>query len=172
MGFGHVRRRRDYHSWRGVSCLAVLGNGDVVSGGDDEAVRLWDSAIGHFKKIITHEGWVDCLAVLGDGRVVSGSRDCTVRLWNPATGYEEKIITHDKRVRCLAVLGDGHVVSGGDDKTVRLWSPGENRVSDVLFARSSIQSLARSENSSKVHAGLANGEVLFLQVESPDSARD
>jgi WD40 repeat protein len=60
----------------------------VVSGSDDETVRLWDAATGApLQTLEGHTDWIISVAFSPDGkRVVSGSDDKTVRLWDAATG--------------------------------------------------------------------------------------
>jgi hypothetical protein len=112
-----------------VWAVAALGDGRVVSGGDDGRVRLWDpTAPGAPVELGTHHGRVRAVAALGDGRVVSGGDDNRVRLWDPtAPGAPVELGTHHGSVRAVAALGDGRVVSGGADNRVRLWDPAAPR---------------------------------------------
>ena len=65
-----------------VSCVAVLGDGRIVSGSNDASLRVWSSATGHCDLHLTgHTGPVGCVAVLGDGRIVSGSNDGSLRVF-------------------------------------------------------------------------------------------
>ena len=61
----------------------------IVSGGDDNTVRLWDAATGQpvGQPLTGHTDAVYSVAFSPDGtRIVSGSDDGTVRLWDAATG--------------------------------------------------------------------------------------
>jgi WD40 repeat protein len=61
----------------------------VVSGSNDQTVKVWDAASGRDELTVTgHADAVTGVAFGGDGRkVVSGSRDGTVRVWDlPASG--------------------------------------------------------------------------------------
>ena len=55
----------------------------IISGSDDNTLRIWE--LKSLKEILQfrHEGWVNSVAFSPDGtHVVSGSDDKTVRLWN------------------------------------------------------------------------------------------
>ena len=76
-----------------VSSLAVLGDGQLASGSDDQTIRLWDPGTGECKKVLEgHTGSVSSLAVLGDGQLASGSEDKNIRLWDPSTGECKKVL--------------------------------------------------------------------------------
>jgi WD40 repeat protein len=105
----------------------------VVSGSDDETVRLWDAATGApLQTLEGHTGWVTSVAFSPDSRqVVSGSHGKTVRLWDAATGaplqtlegYTDSVrsvaFSPDGRLETLRVL-DGWVVEGMSNI---LWLP-------------------------------------------------
>jgi len=60
----------------------------IVSGSDDNTLRLWDAANGKpiGPALESHTTWVNSVAFSPDGRrIVSGSSDNTLRLWD-ATG--------------------------------------------------------------------------------------
>ena len=71
-----------------VCCLQALPDGRIVSGSDDNTIRIWtrnaDGTWGH--EVLTgHEDSVLCLQALPDGRIVSGSKDGTIRIWDGET---------------------------------------------------------------------------------------
>ena len=61
----------------------------IVSGSDDQSVRLWDAASGaEIRRLEGHTGTVWSVAFSPDGaRIVSGSDDQSVRLWPGATPH-------------------------------------------------------------------------------------
>jgi WD40 repeat protein len=105
--------------------VAVLPDGRVVSGGDDDRVRIWDpvDASADAVDLAGHGDWVAALAVLPDGRIVSGGDDGHIRLWDPVDPDAEPVNlgNHDDWVGAFAVLPDGRLVSGGDDHRVKVW---------------------------------------------------
>jgi WD40 repeat protein len=110
-----------------VRALARLGDGRVVSGGDDRRVLLWDPARPGTMPVElgTHRGPVLAVAGLGNGRVVSGGDDRRVLLWDPARPGADPVElgTHNGAVQAVTELGNGRVVTGGDDWRVLLWDP-------------------------------------------------
>ena len=106
--------------------VAVTGEGRVVSGGADGAVRLWDPSLpgDPGRELGRHKGPVWAVAVTGEGLVVSGGDDGAVRLWDPSLpGDPGRELGREALVWAVAVTGEGLVVSGGDDGAVRLWDP-------------------------------------------------
>ncbi|WP_189083150.1 nSTAND1 domain-containing NTPase, partial [Mangrovihabitans endophyticus] len=103
----------------------------IVSGSDDNTVRVWDAATGTpvGDPFTGHTGWVNAVAVGQlDGRtiIVSGSNDHTVRVWDAATGAPigDPFTGHTSLVLSVAVGQlDGRtiIVSGSGDRTVRVW---------------------------------------------------
>ncbi|CCA76475.1 hypothetical protein PIIN_10468, partial [Serendipita indica DSM 11827] len=74
----------------GVNSVEFSPDGSqIVSGSDDNTIRLWDAATGQAvgEPLRGHEGWVLAVAFSPDGsQIVSGSYDKTIRLWDVATG--------------------------------------------------------------------------------------
>jgi WD40 repeat protein len=115
---------------KGVSSLAVTPNGAfLVSGGSDNAVRVWDLATGNSVGAFTgHRSNVRALAVTPDGsRVVStgdwSSGNWSARIWDLASYREERMLkvatalaggTSTFGLYSLVVTSDGtRVIAGG-----------------------------------------------------------
>jgi WD40 repeat protein len=106
-----------------VTCMAFAPDGrTLASGGIDQAVRVWDVAIGLERSSFKgHTGGVWALAYAPDGQTLaSGSWDRTVKLWDltrspgralltPACGYS------------VALSPDGGLVACGGHDFVELW---------------------------------------------------
>ena len=108
----------------------------IVSGSDDNTVRLWDiqgNPIG--QPLRGHEGSVRSVAISPDGKmIVSGSGDGTVHLWDiSGNPIGQPLDGHEHFVNAVAFSPDGKmIVSGSSDKTVRLWDISGNPIGQPL----------------------------------------
>jgi WD40 repeat protein len=109
-----------------VNCVAYSPDGHrIVSGSDDQTVRVWDAARGaELACLRGHESFVNSVAYSPDGRrIVSGSIDRTVRVWDATSGMELACLRgHADCVHSVAYSRDGQrIVSGASDHAVRVW---------------------------------------------------
>ena len=117
-----------------VTAVAVGRTGDrevIVSGSQDNTVRVWDAATGQpvGQPLAGHTDAVTAVAVgrAGDREViVSGSQDNMVRVWDAVTGQPvgQPLVGHPSTVTAVAVgrTGDREVIiSRSWDGTVRVW---------------------------------------------------
>ena len=108
----------------------------LVSGSDDNTVKIWDTASGGCLQ--TLQGHSDCVlsvAFLPDGqRLVSGSHDKTVKIWDTASGgYLQTLQGYSDWVRLVAFSPNGQrLVSGSDDKIVKIWDAASGRCLETL----------------------------------------
>ncbi|KRY20950.1 F-box/WD repeat-containing protein 7 [Trichinella patagoniensis] len=129
------------HDEHVITCLQVW-NGRIVSGSDDDTLKVWCTATGkvmcnptvasdttvvvRFQCLLTltgHSGGVWSSQVSEDGsRIVSGSTDRTVKVWDSETGEcIHTLYGHTSTVRCLALKGN-ILVSGSRDSNLRVWN--------------------------------------------------
>lgn len=66
-----------------MNTLAVLPNGDLVSGSFDHTIKVWNMQTTSLRGTLKgHEHSVCDIAVMSRNRIVSGSGDKTVKVWN------------------------------------------------------------------------------------------
>jgi WD40 repeat protein len=118
----------------GMVCSVVLdGKIRLVSGGDDEILRIWDPASGRqLRTLEGHAGEVNDLHAFTtkDGRTLLASTggDAMVRIWDPATGEQQRMLeghTGPVTAVCSFPDEDGRTLlaSTGADAMVRIWDP-------------------------------------------------
>ena len=114
-----------------VRSVAFSPNGKLVlSGSEDNTIRVWDRAAARqLKALRGHGSAVRSCAFSPNGQfVLSASEDKTVRLWNVA-GYEEVRVLHvtaftghDDAVLSARYSRDGQrIVTASRDRTASLW---------------------------------------------------
>ena len=65
-----------------IYSLAILNDGNYVTGSSDSIIRIWDFKTGELIKQLTGHTWiVTSLAVLKNGYLASGSLDRTIKIW-------------------------------------------------------------------------------------------
>jgi eukaryotic-like serine/threonine-protein kinase len=114
----------------GVAALCVSGDGRLLlTGGDDEALRLWDAGLGEVRKVSGDVGPVSGVAMTGSGKWGAScalrllAQDMAVQLWDLGCGEERRRLRGPRdSLVCVALTSDGRkVAAGARDGTVHLW---------------------------------------------------
>ena len=155
--------------------VALSPNGTrMVSGGDDNTVRIWDAETGEpvGEPLQGHEDWVRSVAFSPDGtRIVSGGDDNAVRIWDAETGEPvgEPLQGHEDWVRSVAFSPDGtRIVSGGDDNAVRIWDAetGEAVGEPMHGHEDGVRSAAYSSDERRIISSSDDGTVRIWNAET------
>lgn len=113
------------HDARVLSVAFSPDGAYVVSSGDDNTARLWETFTGKEVARMIHDRIVYSVAFSPDGKnVVSGSADSAVRVWDAFAGREVARMIHERGswVTAVAFSPDGqYIVSAGCDYTVHVW---------------------------------------------------
>lgn len=141
-----------------IRCVALSDDGAfLLSGGQDNSVRLWDLATKRLVQTFRgHDSWVRGVAFGRDGRsLITASQDATVRTWSIA-GYEElrSIQGRELTGHADAVLAASfspnqtQVVTASRDRTARTWNAGTGQFEQAF---------------TEGHAFLASSAIFFDQ---------
>ncbi|MEY3221409.1 MAG: hypothetical protein RLZZ203_265 [Cyanobacteriota bacterium] len=109
-----------------VSSLAMSVDAKfLVSGSQDQTIRVWNLATGElFHTLKGHKDSVHAVALSPDQQIIaSGSADKTIKLWHLESGELLGTFTgHTNTVTALSFTTSGEMlVSGSLDKTIKIW---------------------------------------------------
>ena len=108
----------------------------IVSGSEDNTVRIWDFHSRLLRGILKgHSSLVASVAITNDSKsIVSASADRTIRIWAMYAKQQETILHgHDSDVNTVAISeNDKYIISGSADRTIRIWNL-RKRQQDAIF---------------------------------------
>jgi WD40 repeat protein len=109
-----------------VSSLAISADAKfLVSGSQDQTIRVWNLATGELVHTLKgHRDTVNTVALSPDEQIIaSGSADKTIKLWHLQSGELLGTFTgHTHTVTALSFTDSGEMlVSGSLDKTIKIW---------------------------------------------------
>ena len=113
------------HSGAVFSCALSHDNKYILSGSDDNTLKLWDAESGSCISTLTgHSDWIRTCALSHDNKyILSGSSDKTLKLWDAESGSCISTLTgHSGAVFSCALSHDNkYILSGSYDNTLKLW---------------------------------------------------
>ncbi len=159
-------KRLSGHS-RGVIALGFVGSsGNVLSGGLDNSLRVWDSDTGNVVRAFNnHTGPIQELAVRpsveGLPMVATISDDSTVRLWQPTIGRMVRFVKLDSIPLAMGWLRSGsRLAIGCSDGHVRIVDPGTALVDvEIAVFADRVCSLAVHPTDDMIIVGSQQGRV-------------
>jgi twitching motility protein PilT len=111
---------------RDVNAVALSRDDrNIVSGGGDRWVRVWDIATYQLLQSMEHGEWVNDVAFAPSGQaVVSAARNGSIKLWATENGkLLGTIQAHPQNATCVTFSPDGSwIVSGGAEGVVRVFN--------------------------------------------------
>ncbi|KAH8828723.1 WD40-repeat-containing domain protein [Flagelloscypha sp. PMI_526] len=143
----------------------------VVSGSEDNIVRIWDTQSGRRRnKLIGHQNYVNSVSFSPDGsRIVSGSDDKSVRIWDSQSGCQlNKLDGHQNWVCSVAFSPENtRIVSGSCDKSVRIWDAHSGQQLNKLKGHQGpVCSVAFSPDGSRIVSGSNDNSVRIWDAQS------
>ena len=111
----------------GINCCSISPNGrTLATGGDDCAVKLWETSSGLLLRSIddAHSGVVRCVSFFADSRTLAtASDDQTIRIWDSFVGALIQVIRGHTDVVTHITLNQQQIdlLSASGDGTARTW---------------------------------------------------
>lgn len=148
---------------RDVKSVALSKDGRrIVSGSEDNTIRIWDSFTGECEKVLQGHEWiigqcgVDSVAFDAMGKRIVSCGDNSVLVWDAKTGECLKVLTgHQGFVYCVTLSSDEkHIFSASGDKTIRVWDAENGACIKVLSGHEDlVNSVAISLDGKRIVSG-------------------
>lgn len=119
---------------RGVSSVLPIDDGSmVVTGGDDQSVRVWEVASGKLiRSLNQHTKPIQSLALRPSAAalpmVASAAGDRTIKFWQPTIGRMVRYVRLDSVPLCIAWVDEDRIAAACVDGRVRIVDANEVRV--------------------------------------------
>lgn len=114
-----------------ITCVAVSKKGQIVSGSDDQTMRIWDKTSSRAKAVLSHRpARVRAVACTGlqakDNLCLSGGSDGKGRLWDLDSKSDKPLRelegSHKSAITCTAFSPDGTTcATGSEDRDISIW---------------------------------------------------
>ncbi|MBQ2397508.1 MAG: TIR domain-containing protein [Bacteroidales bacterium] len=130
----------------------------IISGSDDNTIKIWDVNIGTCLKTLEgHSNYVGSVSFSPDSiRIISGSYDKTIKIWDANMGVCIKsLYGHSGYVQSVAYSPDGsRIISGSADKTIKMWDSNTGECIKTLKGHSFwVNSVAYSPDGKRIISG-------------------
>ena len=94
-----------------ITCIIKLLNGNVVTGGQDKTIKIWDIDKKELLYTLTgHTSIIWDLHELEDNRLMSVSDDNTAKIWDLNTKKYEEFCKSDRHISSIALLKNNKVI--------------------------------------------------------------
>lgn len=148
------------HHGRAFGAVFSRDTRHLVTWGDDNAARVWDTGSGKQEHILWHSGFIHSAIFSNDGQyVLTASADGKARLWSVKSGelrttYESRDgqVGHDGAVTSAKFSCDAkQVLTSGSDGTARLWNTLTGTLLNIFAAHQGrVNSVSFSKDCSQI----------------------
>ncbi|KAJ9568168.1 hypothetical protein OSB04_004134 [Centaurea solstitialis] len=154
-------------------CASIIfdnGSGKLISGGQDQTVKIWDANTGLLTR--TYHGCLGSvldLAITDDNRsVIAASSSNNLYVWDANSGRVRHTLTGHVDKVCAVDVSRGssrHVVSSSYDRTIKLWDLNKGYCVNTIIFPSNCNALSFSVDGETVFSGHVDGHLRLWDVQ-------
>ncbi|XP_059618044.1 phospholipase A-2-activating protein [Phlebotomus argentipes] len=139
-----------------VRGLIGLGNGGLLSCGNDAVIKVWNDEGECVNELFGHSNYIYSIALnrnVGEDVLVSGGEDSSLRMWSASEGaLGSEMHIPAQSVWSVACLRNGDIVTGSSDGIVRIFTrdPARMAPADVLAAYQTSVDVWQKEHSAEL----------------------
>ena len=154
-----------------VQSVAFSPDGrQIVSGSNDQTIKLWDTESGAELATFKVHCHVTSVAFSPGGKqIASGGSDSTVKLWDAQSGVELSALKgHTRGVRTVAFSPDGkQIASGSLDSTIQLWDAAmRTELATIKGHAGAVLSVAFSPDGRQIASGSLDATIKLWDTTS------
>ncbi|KAK3017860.1 hypothetical protein RJ639_004552 [Escallonia herrerae] len=155
-------------------CAAIIfeNNSDkIVSGGQDQAVKIWDANTGSLSRTLYGcLGSVLDLTITYDNRsVIAASSSNNLYVWDAISGRVRHTLTgHIDKVCAVDVskFSSRHVVSAAYDRTIKVWDLNKGYCINTIIFHSNCNALCVSMDGLTICSGHVDGNLRMWDIQT------
>jgi len=151
--------------------IKFLNKTYLLSGSDDNTIRVWDEQLKNIQTLRNHSGSVTLLAYNPSRQLVASSAiDNSIKIWSSSFKLEaEKKSAHNSWILKICVLNNDYIATGSEDGEVKIWKKKENESSLQLITSlkehtSYVNALVVLKNKSLVSSSLDETIKIWNQI--------
>lgn len=155
-------------------CAAILfeyNSGNLISGGHDRAVKMWDTNTGSLTRTLYGcVGSVLDLAITHDNRsIIAASSSNNLCVWDVNSGRIRHTLTgHMDKVCAVDVskISSRHVASAAYDRTIKVWDLQKGYSINTIIFHSNCNALCFSTDGQTICSGHVDGNLRLWDIQT------
>ncbi|KAG6408853.1 hypothetical protein SASPL_131878 [Salvia splendens] len=165
------KQRIPAHDGGCASILFEHNSSRLVSGGQDKAVKLWDTNTGSSTRTLYGcLGTVFDLCITHDNKsIIAASSSNTLYVWDVSSGRVRHTLTgHTDKVSAVDVskVSNRNVVSAAYDRTIKVWDLQKGYCVNTLLCYSNCNALCFSMDGQTICSGHVNGNLRLWDIQT------
>lgn len=140
----------------------------IVSGSDDETIRIWDIGTGLQICKLSTGHCVDSVSFSPDGKkIVSGGWEDAIHIWDTDTGLQIGALSTGDWINSVSFSSDGKkIVSVSGNKTIRIWDAETGLQIGKLSTGDQVRLVSFSPDGKKIVSVSVDSTIRILDVET------